>query len=173
MLWALLPLMLLLAGCKNDSDKAAKELTKLIEQHKIEDDATIKAYLAKNNITNAEQRESGLYIIWQNRATTGAMPTDGAQARVRYIGRFISNDLRFDASVDNGSLCGCSSFTVAAGTGGVIQGWVETLKLMRKGDKVIILVPSHLAYGPGGNPPTIGSFTPLKFEMELVDFTTP
>ncbi|RAK62252.1 FKBP-type peptidyl-prolyl cis-trans isomerase [Hymenobacter edaphi] len=167
LLWALLPLMLLLAGCKNDSDDAAKELAKLVEQHKAEDDATIQAYLTANNITTYERRDSGLYIIWQNRSTTGTtLPVAGSQVKVRYIGRRLSDDIRFDASIDNGTPCGCTSFTV----GSVIEGWNEMLQLMRKGDKVIILVPSHLAYGPSGNGSFIPPFTPLKFEMELIDF---
>lgn len=168
LLWALLPVLMLTAGCKNDSDKAKEQLEELIAQHKAEDDATIKAYLLANNITNAERRESGLYIIWQTRATTGDTPVDGTVAKVRYIGRKLSNDLRFDASIDNGTPCGCTSFTVAQGQ--IIDGWVETLKLMRKGDKVTILVPSHLAYGPGGSGTSIGAFEPLKFEIQLLDF---
>lgn len=167
LLWALLPVLMLTAGCKNDSDKAKEQLEELIAQHKAEDEATIKAYLLANNITNAERRESGLYIIWQTRATTGNSPVDGTVVKTRYIGRFLKDDRRFDASIDNGTPCGCTSFTV----GQVIEGWNETLKLMRKGDKAIILVPSHLGYGSGGNiGGGINPFEPLKFEMQLVDF---
>lgn len=166
LLWALLPLLLLTAGCKNDSDKTREQLEALIEQHKAEDEASIKEYLLANNITNAERRDSGLYIVWQTRATTGDYPADGTVVKVRYIGRKLRSDLRFDASIDNGTPCGCTSFTI----GKVIEGWNEALKLMRKGDKVTILVPSHLAYGPGGSGTTIGAFEPLKFEIQLLEF---
>lgn len=172
-LWALLPLMLLLAGCNNSSEDTAKQLARLTEEAKVRDDASIQEYLKTNNIPAGgyERRDSGLYIIWQTRNTAGNTPTDGAQVKVRYIGRYLSNDFRFDASVDNGSLCGCSTFTVGAG---IIEGWNEVLKLMHKDDKVIILVPSHLGYGAGGSQDgTIGAFTPLKFEITLQDFTNP
>ncbi|MCC3157913.1 FKBP-type peptidyl-prolyl cis-trans isomerase [Hymenobacter sp. 15J16-1T3B] len=168
LLWALLPLLLVLAGCKNNSDDAAKQLAQLVEQHKAEDDATIQNYLTTNGISAGgyERRDSGLYIIWQTRTNTGGTPAAGNQVKVRYIGRYLSNDYRFEASIDNGSACGCTAFVV----GSVIEGWNEVLQLMHKGDKVTILVPSHLAYGATGNG-TILPFTPLKFEMELVDFT--
>lgn len=169
LLWALLPLLMVLSGCENDSDKAQKELEALIAQHKAEDDATIKAYLATNNITNYERRESGLYIIWQTRTTNGEPPQDKAQVQARYIGRRLTDDIRFDASIDNGTPCGCTSFII----GQVIEGWNEVLKLMRKGDRVIILVPSHLAYGATGSGASIPAFTPLKFDIQLVDFKNP
>ncbi|GAB2956376.1 hypothetical protein GCM10027048_23000 [Hymenobacter coalescens] len=166
MLWALLPLFLLLGACNDDSTDSRKQLEKLIAEQKVKDDAAIKAYLQTNNITNFEQKESGLYIIRLNTPGTGPMPVAGNQVEARYIGRFLSTGLRFDASIDNGSPRGSAVFVV----GGVIEGWNEVLKTMHKGDKVTILVPSHLGYGyTGTQDGRIPGFTPLIFDIELLE----
>ena len=42
--------------------------------------------------------------------------------------------------------------------------------MMKKGGKATLLIPSHLAYGERGAGELIPPFTPLVFEVELVDF---
>jgi FKBP-type peptidyl-prolyl cis-trans isomerase len=170
LLWALLLPLLLFASACNDKTDSQEELEKLIAQHKIDDDNAIKAYLSTNNITTFEQTASGLYIIRQNTPGTGTTPVSGAQVKTKYVGRYLSSGLRFDASIDNGSLCGCATFTV----GSVIPAWNEVLVTMHRGDKVTILVPSHLGYGyTGDGTGRIPAFTPLMFDIELIEFTNP
>jgi alkanesulfonate monooxygenase SsuD/methylene tetrahydromethanopterin reductase-like flavin-dependent oxidoreductase (luciferase family) len=51
--------------------------------------------------------------------------------------------------------------------GGLIQGWLEALPMMKEGDKWKLFIPSDLAYGPQGNqgiPPN----SLLIFEVELI-----
>jgi FKBP-type peptidyl-prolyl cis-trans isomerase len=169
--WALLlPLLLLGASACKDDNNSQEELNRLIEENKVKDDEAIRAYLTTNNITNATKTSSGLYVIRTFIAPTGGdMPLDKAQVRTKYVGRYLSTGLRFDASIDNGSMCGCAVFTI----GSVIPAWNEVLVTMHKDDKVTILVPSHLGYGAAGNGATIPAFTPLMFDIELIDFTNP
>ena len=54
----------------------------------------------------------------------------------------------------------------------VIPGWDEGLMLLNKGSKAIFVIPSHLAYGDRGMS-IIGPFTPLAFEVELIDIVHP
>ncbi|UYZ57714.1 FKBP-type peptidyl-prolyl cis-trans isomerase [Hymenobacter latericus] len=164
-LWALLPLLLALGACDNKTD-FQKDIEKKIEAQKPIDDATIQDYLKKNNITDYTRTNSGLYIVWRKKIGSGVRPVRGKEVRARYIGRFISNGLRFDSSIDNGSPDGATNFVV----GQVIEGWNEALtEHMYKGEDVLLLIPSHLAYGYTGNLPSIQPYTPIMFELELLD----
>lgn len=49
----------------------------------------------------------------------------------------------------------------------VIPGWMEGMKLVGEGGKIILVIPSKLAYGDRGNA-GIEPNTPLKFDVDLV-----
>lgn len=55
--------------------------------------------------------------------------------------------------------------------GGVIPGWSEGVKLVGKGGKITLWIPSDLAYGPRGAGRVIGPNEALEFEIEVVDVT--
>ncbi|HXZ67931.1 MAG TPA: FKBP-type peptidyl-prolyl cis-trans isomerase [Alphaproteobacteria bacterium] len=50
-----------------------------------------------------------------------------------------------------------------------IPGWREALPMMKEGDKWEIVIPSALAYGEAGVPPSIPPNSPLVFEIALVE----
>ncbi|MFM7902364.1 MAG: FKBP-type peptidyl-prolyl cis-trans isomerase, partial [Bacteroidota bacterium] len=50
--------------------------------------------------------------------------------------------------------------------------WVEALQLMPVGSKWKLFIPSDLAYGDTGSPPTIGPGETLVFEVELLSIET-
>ncbi len=52
----------------------------------------------------------------------------------------------------------------------VIRGWSEGMQLVGKGGKIILWIPSDLAYGPRGNRGIYGNEA-LMFEVELIDVT--
>jgi hypothetical protein len=60
-------------------------------------------------------------------------------------------------------------FIFRLGRGEVIEGWDQGLQLMRKGSRVIFIVPYELAYGSRGRSPDIPRCATLVFEIHLVD----
>ena len=155
------------------------------EQLKIIDEDTIQHYVQRHHLqAKARRTDSGLYVV-DSVAGTGAQVTAGKQVRVKYIGRFLSNGAHpasygypasygspgypagsiFENSTTNHTVCGCAVFTV----GTLTAGFNEGLLLMRQGDRKLFLVPSRLAYGPGGSSPNIPPDSALLFDVEVLD----
>jgi len=98
------------------------------------------------------------------RASAGESPKAGQTAKVRYKGMLLSGQI-FDQSDLHG---GIVDFQVGAGR--IIPGLDKVLLTMRKGEKVMVVIPPELAYGSRGTPG--GPIPPdsfLAFEVELVD----
>jgi FKBP-type peptidyl-prolyl cis-trans isomerase len=93
---------------------------------------------------------------------TGATAAAGDTISVNYVGTFLDGR-KFDASADHG---GPATFQV--GVGRLIKGWDQGIPGMKVGGKRRLTVPSDLAYGAAGFPPTIPPNTPLRFEVDLV-----
>jgi FKBP-type peptidyl-prolyl cis-trans isomerase FkpA len=53
----------------------------------------------------------------------------------------------------------------------VIKGWTEGMKLVGPGGKIILYIPSSLAYGQRGAGRDIGPNAALEFEVELLEVT--
>jgi FKBP-type peptidyl-prolyl cis-trans isomerase len=91
----------------------------------------------------------------------GASPQMGQTVSVHYLGRL--ND-------ENGKEF--NTFTTGRPTefklGGVIPGWNEGLQTMKVGGKRSLWIPSKLAYGAAGRPPSIPPNSNLYFEIELL-----
>ena len=78
---------------------------------------------------------------------------------------------RFDANYDFNTFSvipGRQLFTFTLGSGQVIQGWDQALSGRRLGEVLDLVIPSELAYGSAGAPPSIPPDAPLRFRVELV-----
>jgi FKBP-type peptidyl-prolyl cis-trans isomerase len=51
----------------------------------------------------------------------------------------------------------------------MIPGFIEGLEKLSFGDKAILFIPSHLAYGAGGAGDVIPPNTNIVFEIELLE----
>lgn len=111
---------------------------------------------------NVKKTESGmLYEILEEGSDVHAT-ADGDVVRVVYEGRMKDGKV-FDSSLERGD-------TATFALNQVIKGWSEGMKLVGKGGKIKLWIPSELAYGEYGIPQAgIGPNEPLVFEVSLVD----
>ena len=126
------------------------------EKNKAEGEAFLAENKAKEGVVTTE---SGLQYK-ELTAGDGPIPTEADTVSVHYKGTLVDGT-EFDSSYGREP----ATFPVT----GVIPGWVEALQLMNVGDKWEMVIPSDLAYGPGGTPGTIGPNATLIFEVELLE----
>lgn len=107
----------------------------------------------------AKKTESGL-IYQVEKEGTGAAPKDSDTVVVNYKGTLVDGS-EFDNSYKRGEPL---SFRLD----GVIPGWTEGLKHVKKGGKIKLVIPPELAYGENGVPGIPANST-LVFEVELLD----
>tara|TARA_B110000008_G_scaffold263335_1_gene286600 strand:+ start:81 stop:476 length:396 start_codon:yes stop_codon:yes gene_type:complete len=94
------------------------------------------------------------------------LPTDGDVVRVHYIGWYKGTE--FDSSRAKNQ-----PFTFTIGDNKVIKGWDQVVRTMKKGERAIHHIPSHLAYGTTGMPRVIPPNADLDFEIEILDIIKP
>jgi FKBP-type peptidyl-prolyl cis-trans isomerase FkpA len=119
-------------------------------------DEEIQDYLEENNL-QAEKSTSGLYYIIEEEGT-GEGPTTTDDVRVAYKGYF-TNKTVFDKSPPEGF-----SFNLQQ----VIRGWTEGITYFKEGGSGILLIPSHLGYGPDRYSRIPGGSV-LIFEINLIE----
>ena len=115
----------------------------------------IDMYVKKNKLKDYQTTSSGL-VIAKTKITTDSLVT-GATATAKFKGHLITG-IEFQPEAT-------SSNMVLAG---YIPGFSEALKLMRKGETAVAILPSKLAYGETGSD-RIPGFMPLVFNLELLD----
>ena len=93
----------------------------------------------------------------------GPIPEQGQTIRVHYTGT-LEDGTEFDSSIPRGE-----PIEFPLGAGAVIPGWDIGLGRLAEGTKAILTIPSELAYGAQGSPPTIPPNATLIFEVELVE----
>lgn len=91
----------------------------------------------------------------------GEKPTRASTVRTHYHGTLIDGTV-FDSSVERNQP---AEFPV----GGVIAGWTEALQMMPVGSKWRLYIPHELAYGARGAGASIGPYSALIFDVELLD----
>jgi len=96
-------------------------------------------------------------------AGTGTEAKDGDTVTVNYVGVLYKNGKEFDASWKRHE-----PFSFALGKGQVIKGWDQGVVGMKVGGRRELIIPSELAYGKTGSPPTIPANSPLVFVVDLL-----
>lgn len=149
---------------QNKADREADEKKQMAEQEaqmkemEEKERPSMDKFIAENNIT-VKPTASGIYYI-EVKKGSGANPKATDIVKVHYTGKFLDGRV-FDSSVERGE-------PIEFALNEVVPGWTEGLQMMRKGGKANLLIPSAMAYGPGGRQ-GIPPFSPLFFEVELID----
>jgi peptidylprolyl isomerase len=92
----------------------------------------------------------------------GRAAKKGDKLTVQYVGVLFKDGTQFDASWDNGQ-----PFDFELGGGNVIKGWDKGLVGMKVGGRRQLVIPSDLAYGAQGSPPSIPPDAALVFDIDL------
>jgi peptidylprolyl isomerase len=93
---------------------------------------------------------------------TGAEAKSGDEITVEYVGVGFESGEEFDAS------WGREPFPLTLGAGEVIAGWDQGIEGMKVGGRRELIIPPDLAYGPEGQPPSIGPNETLIFVVDLL-----
>ncbi len=130
--------------------------------------------------SKATRTNSGLkYIITQK--SEGKKPKKGAEIHIHYAG-FLEDGRLFDTSLESIAQS-FGKFDEARAEAkqylpipfmvgkkdGMIPGFIEGVEKFSLGDKGIIFIPSHLAYGAGGAGDVIPPNANVIFEIEILE----
>ena len=143
--------------------KQKEEMAKqeaMMKEFEAKEKPAMDKYIADNKIM-AKPTTSGLIYI-ETKKGSGANPNVTDIVTVHNTGKLLDGTV-FDSSVERGQP---AEFALNQ----VIPGWTEGLQLMKKGGKAQLLIPSSIAYGPRGAGERIPPYSPLLFEVELIDF---
>lgn len=131
-----------------------------MEKDAVENAAKGSAYADKfAKEKDVKKTASGL-LYKVEKAGSGDAPKDSDTVVVNYKGT-LTDGTEFDNSYTRGEPL---SFRLD----GVIPGWTEGLKQIKKGGKITLVIPPDLAYGKNGVPGIPANST-LVFDVELLD----
>jgi peptidylprolyl isomerase len=94
---------------------------------------------------------------------TGPEAKKGESVTVNYVGVLYKGGKVFDASWKRNE-----TFPFVLGKGQVIPGWEQGIAGMKVGGRRELIIPSNLAYGAKGSPPTIPPNSALIFVVDLL-----
>lgn len=154
-----------LSGClkeEDNLDELAQEQEEAYFRQLASDTTAIKQHLASKNLTNTKRTKSGWCYVEQT-VGTGVQAKAGNIVTTNYRLTNLAGDV-LDTSY------GKAPFQFQLGTPrSPIYGYQEGVSLLKVGGKSTFYLPSGLAYGPDGNPPTISPNMILVFEIELLE----
>lgn len=128
----------------------------------------------------ATELPSGLKIFYLNKGE-GVRPAEGSKVLMSYAG-YLSDGTLFDTNIltvaekfesVNDARKAANQYapvpTSYSKDARLIPGFREGLLNLNVGDKAMLFIPAHLAYGDRGYPPVIPANADLIFELELVE----
>lgn len=134
----------------------------MVERPKIELEKSEKWLKKMERKSGVEKTESGLlYKVIEQGDMSLAATSDDDVVKVNYEGKTMEGKV-FDSSYERNE-------PIEFPLSGVIKGWTEGMKLIGPGGKIILYIPSELAYGERGAGRDIGPNAALEFTVELLE----
>jgi FKBP-type peptidyl-prolyl cis-trans isomerase FkpA len=153
---------------KRTTAQIEKDLsTTLAPQMKI-DDRILTDFMNKKGI-KASKTNWGTYVAI-TAPGTGENLNEKSIALVNYTGKTLADSV-VDSNVDP-KFGHVEPISVDLSTFNVMPGWIDALRMLKKGSKATILIPSSLAYGKNGRK-GIRPNENLQFDIEVLDILTP
>ncbi|MFH1297968.1 MAG: FKBP-type peptidyl-prolyl cis-trans isomerase [Bacteroidota bacterium] len=150
------------------------KVDRLLTELKEREEEDIRSYLEQNDI-RINPTESGLYYIELERGN-GPAVKPGKTVKVDYSTMFINCEIFETTKQDIAmkydifdSVIKYQPFQYLHGDTLTIEGWDEGLSYMKQGGRALLIVPSALAYGAEGVEGYIPPFTPLIYEVEVLE----
>jgi len=125
----------------------------------------VESYLQQNNI-QATKTALGTYVQIHEPGD-GPLIDSGKQVSVIYTGKVFPSGKVFETNNEEGK----PPIKFVVGSHGIIQGWNDAVRLLKKGSTATLYIPGYLAYDqqPGG--PSKKANENLIFDVKIVDVT--
>lgn len=147
----LIAIMILLAACWKSMSP---------EELEAEERLKIQTFQSQNDSLTFVSTQSGLYYH-EVKAGTGFKPVANDSVYVFYTMKFINGSF-LESNVGSRD-----TLIFSVGKDHVLAGFDEGVTYMKEGGETLFLIPSSLAYGPGGSY-GIAGYTPLLINVNLV-----
>lgn len=112
-----------------------------------------------------QKTEGGVYYIYFSEGNGESIAKDGNTIVMNFIGELLNGN-KFETTFNEDGIGRPISFVL--GKEEVIPGWDEVLKGKKEGDKLFVIVPSHLAFGSQSKGNQIPENSPLVFNIDVM-----
>ncbi|MGB4774310.1 MAG: FKBP-type peptidyl-prolyl cis-trans isomerase [Daejeonella sp.] len=135
-------------------------IVKTLDETKLPeyDDLSINKYLQANSLTGFTKSASGLYYKIAD-AGTGSPITVDSVITAEYTGKLLNGSVFDQTSTGAGATFRLSD---------LVEGWKESVPLIKQGGTIRIIVPSKLGYGLPGST-AVPPFSSLDFNIKVTN----
>lgn len=145
-----------------------------MEKRQNDEPETIAQYIAEQKIT-AKPDADGLYVI-VNKKGNGPKVAVGKDVKINYTGRTLDGKM-FDTSVEADAKEGgiynaqrpYEPLSYKVGQMSLIKGWENGVMGQPQGTSLTLIIPSALGYGAQGAGDMIAPYSPLRFDITIVE----
>lgn len=149
-------------GGKEFAKAEAAHKAKMAEIEKEEQAEREKEIQRQKDLTAKAQKTVSGLMYYIEKEGDGEMPKQGDALNVHYTLR-LNDGEKLDSSYDRDQ-----PLQAQVGVTQLIPGWMEALKMFKKGTKVFLIIPPELGYGAQGAGGVIPPNATLYFDMEIL-----
>ncbi|MEQ9424114.1 MAG: FKBP-type peptidyl-prolyl cis-trans isomerase [Cyclobacteriaceae bacterium] len=161
------------SGCEDPNPVEIFEDSLTFEARLALEEDSIDQFILEQGFDSVFITENGLRIVPFTEGS-GEPPNPGDIISIDYTGSFLYGRV-FDTTIEEDARAaeifvdGNDYVPLVRNLGdpSLIRGWNEGVSYMREGQRALLILPSHLAYGEDGFGQIIGPFRIIKFEMGL------